>query len=79
MISALEIASIVRETLFYQNVFPQSALVPFVPQYYGTYASCDGAWYVIILEDVGTPVEDVDGFFSEEDEKLVRWDGYSLS
>jgi len=72
MISAREIASIVRETLFYQNVFPQSALAPFVPKYYGTYASCDGAWYVIILEDVGTPVEDVNDFFSEEDEPVVR-------
>ena len=72
MISAREIASIVRETLFYQNVFPQSALVPFVPKYYGTYTSYDGAWYVIILEDVGMPVEDVDGFFLEEDEPVVR-------
>ena len=72
MISAREIASIVRETLFYQNVFPQSVLAPLVPKYYGMYASCDGAWYVIVLENVGMPVEDVSGFFSEEDELVVR-------
>jgi hypothetical protein len=43
MITALEIASIVRETLFYQNVFPQSALALalFAPKYCGTYASCE--------------------------------------
>jgi hypothetical protein len=79
MTSTREIASIVRETLFYQNVFPHSWLAELVPKYYGTYVSCDGAWYVIILEDAGMPVEDMDNFFSEADKKLVRWDSSTFS
>jgi len=42
VISARELACVVRETLFYQCVFPGSTLGQLVPRYYGTYASCDG-------------------------------------
>ena len=72
VISARELACIVRETLFYQCVFPGSTLGQLVPRYYGTYASCDGGWYVIILEHAGEPVQSVGGHFVQSDEKSIR-------
>ena len=74
MISRRELASIARETLFYQHVFPHLGLAELVPKYYGTYVSSDGAWYAIMLEDAGMPVENKGGSFLEVDEKHVRCD-----
>ena len=56
MVSGRHAASVVRESLFYEAVFPFCELAKFVPQYYGTYASHCGGWYAIVLEDVGIPV-----------------------
>jgi len=56
MISGRYVASVIRESLFYQAVFPLVGLDQFVPRYYGTYASHRGGWYAIVLEDVGVPV-----------------------
>lgn len=72
IISVRELASIVRETLFYQYVFPGSAVAQYVPQYYGTYASCSGGWYVIVLEHVGQPVQSLQDDFLESDMTFVR-------
>lgn len=57
VMSCRHIASVIRETLFYEKIFPESEVASLVPKYYGTYASIDGGWYVIILEDAGSPVE----------------------
>jgi hypothetical protein len=37
MVSGRYVASVVRETLFYEVVFPLVGLAKFVPQYYGTF------------------------------------------
>lgn len=60
-----------RESLFYEVVFPLVGLGIFVPQYYGTYASLDGGWYAIVLQDVGRTLA-TDGSFPEEFAKGVR-------
>ena len=67
IISVRELASVVRETLFYQYVFPASAVAQYVPQYYGTYASCSGGWYVIVLEHAGQPIQSLEDDFLESD------------
>lgn len=74
MISARHIASAVRESLFYENVFQSSGLARSVPKYYGTYASYHGGWFAIVLEDVGKPVENVYNadWFRKDDELLIR-------
>lgn len=72
MISIRHIASVVRESLFSEHVFPSSGLGQFVPKYYGTYAVCHGGWFAIMLEDVGKSVKNVDGYFQEDDELLAR-------
>ena len=48
LMSVRDLESEVRETLFYQYVFPGSSVKDLVPKYHGTYASCDGGWYAII-------------------------------
>lgn len=73
MMSVRDLASVVRETLFYQYIFPDSSLLRLVPRYYGTYASCDGGWYAIILEDAGEPVQGAaQDAFSKLDRKRVK-------
>ena len=42
MISGRYVAPVIRESLFYQAVFPLVGLDQFVPRYYGTYASRRG-------------------------------------
>ena len=64
-------ASVIRESLFYEVVIPLFGLAEFVPQYYGTYASCQGGWYAIVLEDVGVPAG-LDDFFPEDDPTLKK-------
>lgn len=72
IISRRELASVVRETLFYQYIFPASPVAQYVPQYYGTYTSCWGGWYIIVLEYVGEPVQSVEDDFLELDKASVR-------
>ena len=71
MISGRYVASVIRESLFYEVVIPLFGLAEFVPQYYGTYASCQGGWYAVVLEDVGVPVG-LDDFFPEDDPTLKK-------
>jgi len=71
MISGRHVSSVIRESLFYEVVFPLVGLGIFVPQYYGTYASLDGGWYAIVLQDVGRTLA-TDGSFPEEFAKGVR-------
>ena len=62
----------VRESSFYEAVFPLVGLGRFVPQYYGTtYASLDGGWYAIVLQNVGRTLATSESF-SEEFAKGVR-------
>lgn len=73
LISVRDLESVVRETLFYHYVFPGLGLGQFVPKYHGTYVSCDGGWYAIILDDAGKRLEDAgQDDFSELDEKRVK-------
>lgn len=72
IISVRELASVVRETLFYQHIFPASTVAQYVPQYYGTYASCLGGWYIIVLEYAGEPVQSIEDDFLESDMTSVR-------
>jgi hypothetical protein len=72
IISVRELASVVRETLFYQHIFPASTIAQYVPQYYGTYTSCLGGWYIIVLEHAGQPVQSVEDNFLESDMTSVR-------
>ena len=71
MISGRYVASVIRESLFYQAVFPRVGLDKFVPRYYGTYASRGGGWYAIVLEDVGAPVG-VGDLFPQDNLPLQR-------
>jgi len=73
LMSARDLDSVVRETLFYQYVFPGSSVEELVPKYHGTYASCDGGWYAIILDDAGKPLQDAgQDDFSELDSESVK-------
>jgi len=73
LMSVRDLESVVRETLFYQYVFPGSSVEDLVPKYHGTYASCDGGWYAIILDDAGKPVQDAGrDDFSESDRESVK-------
>jgi hypothetical protein len=73
LMSVRDLESVVRETLFYRYVFPGSGLEQLVPKYHGTYASCDGGWYVIILGDAGKPLQDAgQDDFSKLDGKRVK-------
>lgn len=72
IMSVRELASVVRETLFYQYVFPASAVARYVPRYYGTYASCGGGWYIILLEHAGQPLQSFEGAFMESDMASIR-------
>jgi hypothetical protein len=78
MISGRYVASVIRESLFYEAVFPLLGLAEFVPRYYGTYASCGGGWYAIALEDAGVPVGSGD-LFPQDDLELMREVGYRCS
>ena len=71
IISGRYAASVIRESLFYQAVFPLVGLDKFVPRYYGTYASCGGGWYAIVLEDVGVPVG-MDDLFPQDNLPLKK-------
>lgn len=67
------IASLIREALFYEIVFPSlGVLSSFVPKYFGTFASPDGGWYVMLLEDAGAPVEHDFGYFPRDNLALVE-------
>jgi len=71
IISGRYVTSVIRESLFYEAVFPLCGLAEFVPRYYGTYASCQGGWYAIVLEDAGVPVGRGDSF-PQDDLELMR-------
>jgi hypothetical protein len=58
IVSDRHVGSVVRETLFYTDMFPNRPdLDGVVPRYFGTYASVEGGWFAIVLEDVGTMLE----------------------
>jgi len=71
MISGRHASSVVRESLFYEAVFPLVGLGIFVPQYYVTYASLHGGWYAIVLQGVGRTLATSESF-PEEFAKGVR-------
>lgn len=72
VISCRHIASVMRETLFYQTILPMSEVASLVPKYFGTYASVDSGWYMIVLEDIGSPIEGDFDVFPPDNVKLVE-------
>lgn len=65
-----ELPAAMRETLFYEVILPSSEKPLPVPKFYGTYASIDSGWYIMILEDVGAPVDGEGDLFPYEDKEL---------
>ncbi|SCZ91639.1 BZ3500_MvSof-1268-A1-R1_Chr5-1g07574 [Microbotryum saponariae] len=64
------VGSVVRETLFYQHVFPHlpNQLQNHLPRYHGTYRGINGNGYAMVLEDVGTHMN-----YSEFYERSGQW------
>ncbi|KDE03253.1 hypothetical protein MVLG_06247 [Microbotryum lychnidis-dioicae p1A1 Lamole] len=60
------VGSIIRETLFYQHVFPHlpDYLQKHLPQYHGTYRRTNGNGYAMVLENVGMTINDLDFYES---------------
>lgn len=73
-IDSEHVASVARECLFYENVFPHlEGVNAIVPEYYGTYASAAGGWYAIVLGDAGKEMEGTDrGRWPPADEVLLE-------
>lgn len=71
-VSHRHMASIARESIFYQSVFPAlEQLRDLVPSYYGTFVGGEGGWYAIILEDCGKPVGSWDDW-PDDNPKLMK-------
>ncbi|SCZ93965.1 BZ3500_MvSof-1268-A1-R1_Chr6-3g09032 [Microbotryum saponariae] len=64
------VGSVIRETLFYQHVFPHlpNHLQKHLPQYHGTYRRTNGSAYAMVLENVGTHMR-----YSEFYERSGQW------
>ncbi|KDE03119.1 hypothetical protein MVLG_06380 [Microbotryum lychnidis-dioicae p1A1 Lamole] len=60
--------SVIRETLFYQHVFPHlpDHLRKHLPQYHGTYRRTNGNGYAMALENVGTTMNQLDFYGSRQ-------------
>ncbi|SCZ95677.1 BZ3500_MvSof-1268-A1-R1_Chr8-1g09722 [Microbotryum saponariae] len=56
------VGSVIRETLFYQHVFPYlpDHLRKHLPQFYGTYRRTNGNGYAMVLENVGKTMNELD-------------------
>ncbi|SGZ29224.1 BQ5605_C055g12651 [Microbotryum silenes-dioicae] len=60
--------SVIRETLFYQHVFPHlpDHLRKHLPQYHGTYRRTNVNGYAMVLENVGTTMNQLDFYGSRQ-------------
>ncbi|SDA03631.1 BZ3501_MvSof-1269-A2-R1_Chr11g03196 [Microbotryum saponariae] len=60
------VGSVIRETLFYQHVFPHlpDRLRKHVPQYHGTYRRTNGNGYAMVFEHAGAMMSDHDFYGS---------------
>ncbi|SCZ94013.1 BZ3500_MvSof-1268-A1-R1_Chr6-1g08365 [Microbotryum saponariae] len=60
------VGSVIRETLFYQHVFPYlpDYLRQYLPQYHGTYRRTNGNGYAMVLENVGTTMNELEFYES---------------
>lgn len=73
VIHRAHIASITRESLFYEFIFPSlPQLADLVPGYHGTYVSRDSEWYVVLLDYAGVAVEDYEYPSSPVHKQLAR-------
>lgn len=72
VLSQRHFASFVRETCFYEAIFPLMTPPLPVAKFYGSYASVRGGWYVMLLEDVGSPVEGYKNGFLLGDKKSQK-------
>ncbi|SGZ09515.1 BQ5605_C030g10879 [Microbotryum silenes-dioicae] len=70
LVTCNHVGSVVRETLFYQHVFPHlpDGLQKHLPQYHGTYRGINGNGYAMVLENVGTHMN-----YSEFYERSGQW------
>ncbi|SCV70085.1 BQ2448_1479 [Microbotryum intermedium] len=66
LVSCDFVCSVIRETLFYQQVFPHlpDHLRSYLPRYHGTYRGSNGNGYAMVFENVGTYMNARDAYGS---------------
>ncbi|KAF8319683.1 hypothetical protein DL93DRAFT_2074637 [Clavulina sp. PMI_390] len=68
--------AVARETFLFEHIFKtDEAVSRLVPQYFGTFGGYDGAWFGILMEDVGEPIpykSEVDPEIAKHVEQLLK-------
>ncbi|KAF8319679.1 hypothetical protein DL93DRAFT_2074632 [Clavulina sp. PMI_390] len=65
--------AVVRESFLYEHVFKKDeAASNLVPRYFGTFSGCSGAWFGMLLEDVGEPISKDDDVELEVEQHIQQ-------